>query len=159
VQLSINDNSILWLLRAYTTNFVSAPSTTTWGYQYGGLVSTTTTSGNHVAMGWQCSTSPVAPVCGDPQYSPTNGWTYMKDVWDVNPPGVSNESFVYAVGAGYCNIAYGSASYTRVVNPTNANGLPLASPSGNFYLFTEADFSNPSNDSYTFNLVLELIHQ
>jgi hypothetical protein len=166
VQLSVNDNSISWVLRAYTTNFVTAPDTTTWGYQYGGLRGAT--DGDHIAMGWQCSTTISSPACGDPSNSLNNGWTYLKDAMDVDMPETTNndESFAASVATGYCNIAYGSASYTRVVKPMklpsglpDTSGIPLVHPTDYFYLYTEADFSSPVNDSYAFNLVLELVHQ
>jgi hypothetical protein len=160
VQLSVNDNSVSWVLRAYTTNFVMAPDTTTWGYQYGGMIGAV--AGDHIAMGWQCSNVLlVSVVGGSPSNSLSNGWTYLKDARDIDMPETptNNESFAASAAAGYCNIAYGSASYTRVVKPTAASGVPLVNPTDYFYLYTEADFSNPTSDTYTFNLVLELVHQ
>ncbi len=153
VQISVNDNSILWLMRAYTDNFAAAPDTTTWGTQYGGLISTTPASGNHVPMGWQCSTYTVVgvPVVSSAT-TPGGNWNYLKDQWDTD--------FVASRNAGYCNIAFGSASYTRVVEPSVPGvSVPLGHTTDNFYFVTEADFASAINDAYAFDLVLELVHQ
>jgi hypothetical protein len=154
VQLSVNDNSILWVLRAYTDNFPSLP---TGDSQYGGLISTTTPS-NRISMGWQCSTFTVSgiPVVSSAT-TPGGSWNYLKDRRDSD--------FISSRAAGYCNIAFGSASYTQVVEPRvyepidKKVSVKLANPAEYFYFLTEADFSSPTNDVYMFNLVLELVHQ
>ena len=114
-------------------------------------------------------------ITGTPKATDIGQYTFAVKVVDAYQDTAISPNYTITVGyaalslpapdpaslpsVAYTNIAYGSASYTRVVNPTNANGLSLSNIMDHFYFFTEADFSTAVNDSYTFNLVFELVHQ
>lgn len=166
VEISVNNNAPEWILRTYSDNFDSAPDTTTWGFQYGGLRGEL--DGARVPMAWMVlpntTTLPGGPGVGDPAESEENGWTFLKDKHDVDDPSPESEgdeSFGTAKEEGYLNIAFGSPSYTRIVRPNAPDGSSeeLSSATDPFYLFFEGDFSIAAGTDYTGDITLEMISQ
>ncbi len=164
IQISVDDNSPSWRLRTYTNNTFNppVPSTTVWGFAYGGMIGKI--PGSKAAMAWlnnSTALTPSGPGTGDPSTGTVNGWTYFKDNHDVNDPGTAtNESFAAADFDGYTNIAFGSLSETRIVRPQPFFGgseklAALATP---WYMFVEADFSSARPDVYDTKLILELLN-
>lgn len=162
MQLSVDDNSVGWRLRLYSNNFTSQPSTTTWGFQYGGLIGG---PGAKIPMAWLLNpnTIPGGPGIGvpaNPANSTINGWTFLKDARDVDDPAAAGDSsFVGADAGGYTNIAFGSPAFTRIVRPNLAGGSEaLATTTSPFFLYFKGDVSAAPASSYTTNLVLDLIN-
>jgi len=119
VAVEVHSNYGVWELEVYTDNFAAPPSTTTWGYQYGGMKGTT--AGNRAPIVWQAYRS--THTVTDP---PANlaGWTYLKDKKDLDIPGTpADESWTRAHTDGYTNIAYGGPDYVNVVEP-GTTGVP-----------------------------------
>ena len=160
VQVAVNDNSPSWKVRIFTNDYVgTTPSTTTWGFQYGGLKGLV--AGSKIAMGWQASASIVATgiTAGLPSISTTTGWTYLKDVKDVDDPiAAGDSSFTASDAAGYTTVAFGNGSYTDIITPSNlpAGTVALTNRTDPFYIYTEADLSVASADTYSGTLVVDL---
>jgi hypothetical protein len=153
VVLAVDDNSVSWRLRTYTKNFATAPSTTTWGATFGGLIGAV--AGSKIPMGWlnnPTSLAPGGPGLGDPANGTTNGWTFFKDSFEGD--------FVSADAGGYTNIAFGGAAFTNIVRPNlpaGSEGLtPRTTP---WFFYVEGSFNNAPSTSYTSTLVLELLNQ
>lgn len=163
VDISVEDNALSWRLRLYSNNFGSAPSTTTWAFQYGGLIGNV--AGAKAPGAWSVlpDTGVVqfgGPGAGNPATGTVNGWTFMKDLHDADDPStVGNESFAAADATGYDNIAFGSPSFTRIIRPNVVGGSDaLSATFSHFYLFLESDFSSSPAASYSTNLVLDLLN-
>lgn len=175
LKVTVNDNSMAWRLRIYTDNFGTAPSTGTWGYNFGGLKGAV--AGAKVALGWRNFTSKnssIASEYGDPAKSTytisgvsTAGWTFIKDKLDYNDPTTpGDESFTGSDAGGYCNIAFGSVNGTTIIKPEANIGDPLhqgmvslLSRATPFYTYVEGDFSAAAGTTYTGALKLELLEQ
>jgi len=158
VKVTIVDNSG-WKIKAYTDNFAAAPSTPTWGYQYGGL--SNYTSSTTLSLAWQASTATVSGGIdvGDPGAEPSVGWTFIKDHHDAWDPGsLTDNSFATADAEGYTTVAYGSVSYTNVNIPSAPGGIKAIAVGDPFYLYTEVDRSVVAAGSYTGTLVIDLSH-
>jgi hypothetical protein len=168
VLVSVKNNSLAWRLRLSTNNFSSAPSTTTWGYSYGGMIDSAK-PGARIPLAWRASTATTvgySPPVGDPSVSVTNaafGWTFLKDRRDRNLPGTEeNESFATSDNAGYCNIAFGSSSYTSVIAKKRnlETATPLPETDDNFKVFIEGNFNGaPASSEYSTNLEFELLNE
>ncbi|OGS19241.1 MAG: hypothetical protein A2219_08680 [Elusimicrobia bacterium RIFOXYA2_FULL_50_26] len=161
VKVTVQDNSVAWRLRIYSDNYDTAPSTAVYGYSYGGLRGDVT--GSKVPMAWLNNTTLIAggPAVGNPVVGTTNGWIFLKDEKDVDDPLLADDqSFIGSDAVGYTNIAFGAASYTRIVRP-NVTGLSeeLTTPTAPFYLYTEGDFSSAPAATYTGTIKLELLNQ
>lgn len=166
IQLSVADNiNTGWELRNYTDNFNFAggvlPDTTTWGYQYGGLRGTV--DGNRAGVGWMVlPDSDVArdfqgPAAGNPQDSGTNGWTFLKDRSDRNPPGETTQSFDGS--GGYKNVAFGGLTETRIVRPNVGGSEVLAGgKTAPFFYFLGGDFKGVAPGDYTATITFELMN-
>lgn len=164
VELSVNDNiNTGWELRNYTDNFNFAggilPSTTVWGYQYGGLRGTV--DGQRAGVGWMVlpDTGVVqfqGPDAGNPVNSGTNGWTFLKDRSDQNPPGSTDQSFDGS--AGYKNIAFGGLTETRIVRPDAGGSQPLLTRTSKFYYFLGGDFKGLAPGTYSATITFELMN-
>lgn len=164
VKTTVEDNSVAWRLRVYSDNYVTAPSTSAYGFSYGGLKGVV--NGSKVPMGWMClpNTVPGGPGVGDPSTGTLNGWTYFKDAHDVDDPSTTgtgkDESFGAADAAGYTNIAFGAPSYTRVIRPNISGGSEqLPTTATPFYVYLEGDFSSSAATSYSGTIKLELLNQ
>ncbi|MBL0059211.1 MAG: hypothetical protein IPP35_08920 [Elusimicrobia bacterium] len=183
VQITVDDNHVSadgkgWRLRTYTNNFPALnlgdadqvkQTTTTWGYNFGGLKGDVNSA--KAAMGWWASTSTVVggPVIGNPEQGLTNGFTFLKDGKDFDDPstveivgGVNkkDESFTASDAAGYCNVAFGSPSFTRVVKPATADGnLPTLTPTTPFYYYVGANFNGAAKATYDTKIMFDLIEQ
>lgn len=166
LQLSVNDNiNTGWELRNYTDNFNFAggvlPDTTTWGYQYGGLRGTV--NGNRAGVGWMVlPDSDVAknfqgPDAANPVDGATNGYTFLKDRSDRNPPGFTDQSFDGS--AGYKNIAFGGLTETRIVRPNRPGGNDvLSGKTAPFFYFLGGDFKGVAPGDYTATITFELMN-
>jgi len=159
VQIAVNNNAASWKVRTWTNNYGSQPSTTTWGFQYGGLKGAV--NGDKISMGWQASSATAAGinlVAGDPATSASNGWTYLKDIKDVwDNVIVPHNDFATSDAAGYTTVAYGNGTYTNINVPNAVGGSrALTNRTDSFYLYTEADLSVASADTYTGTLVIDL---
>jgi hypothetical protein len=177
-----NNNAIPWLMQVYSDNFsnpVVVPSTSTYGFSYGGLIGDATAYGTKVSMCWKASTTTVSgmlPMVLTP--GTTTGvtpnvysdWTFLKDRADIDDPAIqpppsaaTSSSWQNAQVAGYANIAFGNAGGTTVVttNPTTGKfaGRDLASRKTHFNLFFRADFSTAPGDTYKGNIVIEMYNK
>ena len=77
VEINVDSNRNSWELDIYTDNFATAPDTTTWGTQYGGLIGTT--AGNRAPMLWETYDEKEAATP-----APDEGaWTWFKDKHDT----------------------------------------------------------------------------
>ncbi len=166
MQVNVNNNSLAWRLRVYSNNFTSQPSTTTWGFQYGGMIGNV--AGTKIGMAWLTNPTiigapgpnPASPTgITDPANSSLHGWSYLKDARDVDDPvAAGDSSFSAADGAGYTNIAFGSPGETRIVRPNVGGSEALGTPASAFYLYFKGDVSNAAAATYNTNLVLDLFN-
>ncbi|MEE9316402.1 MAG: hypothetical protein V3U97_04760, partial [bacterium] len=122
VKVDHDDNSLAWEIKIYTDNFATEPSTTTWGYNYGGMIGLV--PGARLSMGWHARvdnslTLASAFAAEDPAADPTEGWNFVKDKSDKDIPGTGeDESWLGPLGdASYANVAYGSPTWQRVIDP------------------------------------------
>jgi len=161
VKVTVQDNSVAWRLRVYSDNYDTAPSTAVYGYSYGGLRGDVV--GSKVPMAWLNSATLLAggPAVGNPVDGTTNGWIFLKDEKDVDDPLLADDqSFVGSDAVGYTNIAFGAASYTRMIRPDlEGFSVQLATPTSPFYFYTEGDFSSAPAATYTGTIKLELLNQ
>jgi len=168
LDINVTDNAPLWKMQIYSNNYTTAPSTAAYGFQYGGLKGTVGTAyGDKVSLIWLASTSTIVngPAIG---VSPltvgaTSSWTYMKDMMDIDGPGMTGASFAESQAAGYCNIAFGGGAIgTSVVTTNSTTGqgamLPLTNPGDRFNVYLRGDFSLAPADSYTGTIKVELYH-
>jgi hypothetical protein len=160
VQIAVDKNDSNWRLRLSTKNMKEllpadiAYTTTTWGYSFGGLVSTTT-AGGKIPFAWRCSTSTAngaTPAAGNPAVA-GSGWTFVKDQEDLDDPSaaaVGNQSFEWVdTNTGYCNIAFGGPSYTNVVAINgNVTQAPIEPRTASFKLFLNANFNGARAAGY-----------
>jgi len=158
-QINVNDNASSWKVRIWTNNYTDGtPSTTIWGFQYGGLRGDG--AGSKIAMGWQAAIAIVASgITPDtPVNSATTGWSFLKDLKDVDDPSAPGDfSFATADADGYTTVAFGNGSYTNVVVPNAPGGSRALALRGDpFYIYTEADLSVASATEYTGTLVIDL---
>jgi len=154
VEVQVASNYAPWELEVYTSNFAAAPSTTTWGYQYGGMVDTGADGGHRVAMVWQAYRSTT--TVSDPPAGLT-GWTYLKDKRDLNIPGTpADESWATAHTDGYTNIAYGGPDYMNVVEP-GTTGVPDTDKKLMVYL--GGIFGSAPVDTYSTTFRIDLYHE
>ncbi|HMU74642.1 MAG TPA: hypothetical protein PKB12_08865 [Elusimicrobiota bacterium] len=167
VQLSVVDNiNTGWELRNYTDNFNFAggilPDTTTWGYQYGGLRNVDV-NGQRAGVGWMVlPDSDVAknfqgPDAANPVDGASNGYTFLKDRSDQNPPLVTDQSFDGS--GGYKNVAFGSLTETRIVRPNRPGGNDvLSGKTAPFFYFLGGDFKGVAPGHYTATITFELMN-
>jgi len=154
VEVSVASNYAAWELEVYTNNFAAAPSTTTWGYQYGGMVDTGADGGHRVAMVWQAYRSTT--TVSDPPTALT-GWTYLKDKRDLNIPGTApDESWGTAHTQGYTNIAYGGPDYMNVVEPGTTGVLDS---DNRLMVYLGGIFGAAPVDSYGTTVGIDLYHE
>ena len=166
--ISVTDNAPLWKLQIYSDNYATPPSTSTYGFQYGGLKGGATTYGDKVSLAWLASTMTVVggPALG---ISPTvvgstSAWTYMKDLKDIDGPGLVNASWAEAQAAGYANIAFGGGSIgtsvvTTLPTPIGQGVMrSLTNPNDQFEVYLRGDFALAAADSYTGTIKVELYH-
>jgi len=168
VQISVQSNALgsnpptknAWGLEIYTNNFAAPPSTTTWGFQYGGMVDTGADGGHRAPMAWQAYRS-TSTVVTDPPANLT-GWTYLKDRRDLDipdiPPGTSpdNESWGTAHTQGYTNIAYGGPDYLMVVEPGSTGKLDT---DNKLALYLGGLFGSAPTDTYSTTIGIDLYHE
>ena len=155
VAVEAHSNYGVWELEIYTNNFAAQPSTTTWGYQYGGMVDTGADGGNRVPMKWGAyiSTTTVA----DPPAN-LNQWMYLKDKKDINPPGETKMSWAEAHADGYTNIAYGGPDYMNVIQPGGPTG-GVPDTDNKLALYVVGQFGPAPADSYSTVIGFDLYHE
>lgn len=187
IKLAITNKHPKWELKTYTDNFTydpvnplaNLPSTTTWGYQYGGLKGPEYNGkGQMAGLGWLVvrDTNVVqfqGPDAGDPSATqvvngstvPVNDWLFVKDRSDRNipePNETPDTDQSFAGSKGYTNIAFGNPLLTRVVRPTagaaNQFSDPLSAPEAPFYYFLGANFNELVPGSYNATVNFELIN-
>jgi len=182
IKLSVVNSENGWKLKTYTDNAGptvvldgSVASTTTWGYQYGGLVSPTR-AGAKVGMGWLVNTTviPGGPALGDPANGRvlkadkvtvdpalSNGFTYLKDKADIDVPTQDeDQSFAAADLGGYTVVAFGDFISTRITRPNLQDGNEaLATGSADFFYYVEDQFRGAKPASYTGKIVFDLVNQ
>jgi hypothetical protein len=172
IAINVDDNAASWKLQIFSDDFVSAPSTVTYGFQYGGLIGDQVSYGTKVSMAWIASTMTVMNATGGPALGNIPGtagsqWTFLKDVHDIDDPlavvtSTTSSSWTNAQKAGYANIAYGSVAGTSVVT-TDASGTgvmrPLKNRKDQISVYVRADFSLAPADKYHGTIGLELYHQ
>ncbi len=166
------DNAVLaWELKTYTKNFTPADfatpaalaiTTTTWGFQYGGLKGNV--KGAKVPMSWISTTTLVATglPTSDPVV-PGNPWLFLKDFNDQHDPlggAVLNPACgcftdTYVGSGGYPNVAFGNAGGTTIVTPALK---PLALRTSTFFYYVGANFRGAAAASYTTNINFELVN-
>jgi hypothetical protein len=172
VQIAVDNAVLAWELRTYTDNFPTvnfanatefAATTTTWGFQYGGLKGSI--DGTKIPMGWMVlpdtGTNPFGgPDVFDPSTSDGNKWLFLKDRNDQDIPGTpDDESF--ASFPKYANVAFGSASATTIVRPNLGVGINtenLGSRTAPFYYYVGANFRGAAAATYGTSLKFELIN-
>lgn len=151
VEINVASNYGSWELEVYTNNFATQPSTTTWGYQYGGMKGSTV--GNRVAMAWLAHTATTS--VSDPPADLT-GWTYVKDKKDVDMPGTpTNENWTTAHSDGYTNIAYGGPDYLMVVKPSGA----VLDTDNKLMVYLGGLFGSAAADTYSTTIGIDLYHE
>jgi len=154
VQSNVLGSTGAWELETYTNNFAAQPSTTTWGYQYGGMVDTGADGGHRVPMVWQAYRSTTTVT--DPPADLSN-WMYLKDKKDIDIPGtVKNESWATAHSEGYTNIAYGGVGYLMVVEPGTTGVLDT---NNSFAIYLGGQFGVAASDTYSTTLNFDLYHE
>jgi len=153
VAVDVDSNYSAWELEIYTDNFTTQPDTTTWGYQYGGMVDTGKDGGHRVGMKWGAyvSTTTVA----DPPAN-IDVWNYLKDKKDINPPGETKMSWAAAHADGYTNIAYGGPDYTMVVEPGTTGTKDTDSK---LAVYAVGLFGSAPADSYSTVIGFDLYHE
>lgn len=183
IAINVTDNAPLWKMQIYSDNYTPVtPSTSAYGFQYGGLKGGATTYGDKVSLIWLASTMTVVggPALGvSPLTSgATSSWTYMKDLKDIDDPILVasdpawvagghktrlGASWALAQTAGYANIAFGGGSIgTSVVTTDSTTGSgvmrSLANPGDQISVYLRGDFSLAAADTYTGNIKVELYH-
>jgi len=151
VAVEVHSNYGVWELETYTNNFTTQPSTTTWGFQYGGLKGSV--AGNRGPMVWQAyrSTTTVTDPPAD-----LVGWTYLKDWKDVDIPGTANnESWGSAHTDGYTNIAYGGPDYVMVIEPTGG----VLDTDNKLAVYLGGLFGSAAADTYSTVIGFDLYHE
>jgi len=151
LEVNVTSNYGAWELEVYTNNFTATPSTTTWGYQYGGMKGTT--AGNRAPMAWQAYRS-ISTVTDPP--ASLSGWTYLKDKRDINPPGETKMSWAAAHADGYTNIAYGGPDHMNVVEPGTTGVLDT---DNKLMVYLGGLFGSAPADSYGTTVGFDLYHE
>ena len=158
-----NDNSLAWEIKIYTNNFAMDPSTTTWGYNYGGMIGLV--PGARTPMGWHAGilnslTSKFA--AGDPAATTSVGWNFVKDKRDKNIPGTpEDESWLGPLGdASYANVAFGWPGNQRVVDPlVGPPDWSYVDTDKTFVVEVEGCFGSAPADTYGTTIYFDLVHK
>lgn len=161
------DADDLWCIKIYTDNFDAATnptiSTTTWGYNYGGMKGTN--EGARCPLCWHASTSSVLakPFEVGSATDPSSGWNFVKDKSDQDDPNTDNidESWFGPKGdAAYANIAFGGPNYQNVVDPRvgEENGYSIPDDDKEFALEIEGCFGSAPADTYSTTISFDLYH-
>jgi hypothetical protein len=170
IKVTHDDNSLAWEIKIYTNNFATEPSTTTWGYNYGGMIGLV--PGARLPMAWHAETadfvsSPFA--VGSATTTPSVGWNFVKDKRDKDIPGTPedeswlgpNDAGEHGKGtAGYANVAYGGPDYQKVIDPRV--GSPEYGYLDGDKIFTvevEGISSAASADTYGTTISFDLVHK
>ena len=139
VEINVGSNRNNWELDIYTDNFATAPSTTTWGTQYGGLIGAT--AGNCAPMLWETYDSTVSTP------NTTEGaWTWFKDKHDTGDyPWLED-----GVQSGYVNIAFGGPDSMTIISPTvDKNMAVMQQATSPIVVYLNGKFTSSPADSYT----------
>lgn len=172
VEIAVDNAVLAWELRTYTNNFSTvnfgnatefAATTTTWGFQYGGLKGST--PGAKVPMSWMVLPDTGVNAFGgpdvfDPSTPAGNKWLFIKDINDQDIPDTTGSDESYAAFPQYSNVAFGSAAQTVVVRPNAVPGdqEQLATRTTPFYYYVGASFRGAPAGTYSTSLKFELIN-
>jgi len=162
IKVDHDDNSLAWEIKIYTENFETEPSTTTWGYNYGGMIGLV--PGARTPMGWHAGianslTSKFA--AGDPGAETTVGWNFIKDKSDKDIPDTEeDESWLGPEeDAAYANVAYGTPTWQRVVDPfVGSPDWSYEDGDKTFVVEVEGCFGEASADTYGTTISFDLVH-
>ena len=165
VRVVHDDNSLAWEIKIYTDNFGTEPSTTTWGYQYGGMIGLV--PGARLPMGWHArvdNSLASAFAAGDPAADPSEGWNFVKDKRDKDDPTTTgpdeDESWLGTTGdAAYANVAFGGPGYQNVVNPQDTVDYSDPDTDKTFVVEVEGLFGSATADTYSTTISFDLVHQ
>jgi len=156
VAVEAHSNYGVWELEIYTNNFPTIqPSTTTWGYQYGGMKGSV--DGNRAPMKWGAyvSTTTVADPPAD-----LDDWNWIKDKKDLDMPGTGpDESWGNAHSGGYTNIAYGGPAYMNVIEPGTGLTGGTADTDNKLVVYAVGQFGSAPADSYSTTISFDLYHE
>ena len=162
VKVDHDDNSLAWEIKIYTDNFTAEPSTTTWGYNYGGMIGLV--PGARLSMGWHArvdNSLASAFAADDPAADPSEGWNFVKDKRDKDVPGTpNNESWLGPTGdAAYANVAFGGPGYQNVVNPEDTVDYSDPDTDKTFVVEVEGCFGVATADTYSTTISFDLVHK
>jgi len=163
IKVTHDDNSLAWEIKIYTNNFATEPSTTTWGYNYGGMIGLV--PGARLPMAWHAETadfvsSPFA--VGSATTTPSVGWNFVKDKRDKNIPGTpEDESWLGPLGdASYANVAFGWPGNQRVVDPlVGPPDWSYVDTDKTFVVEVEGCFGSAPADTYGTTIYFDLVHK
>lgn len=163
IKVDHDDNSLAWEIKIYTDNFTTEPSTTTWGYNYGGMIDSGK-PGARTPMGWHAridNSLASAFAADDPAADPSVGWNFVKDKRDKDVPGTTeDESWLGPKGdAAYANVAFGGPGYQNVVNPEDTVDYSDPDTDKTFVVEVEGLFGSAPAGSYSTTINFDLVHQ
>jgi hypothetical protein len=173
VKVTVEDNETAWKLKTYSDNFGGVlPDTTTWGWQFGGMIATGR-PGAKVALGWLANPTLIAapgPGTGNPANGRAvdidgkwiaggNGFTYLKDKADGDAPEQEGDQSFH-MEDDYINIAQGSFSETRIMRPNlEAGNEKLDTQTTPFYVYVEGQFNGAPPAVYSTTIKLDLVNE
>lgn len=163
IKVDHDDNSLAWEIKIYTDNFGTEPSTTTWGYNYGGMIGLV--PGARTPMGWHArvdNSLTSAFAAGDPGAETSVGWNFIKDKRDKDIPGTAeDESWLGPEeDAAYANVAFGWPGNQRVVDPlVGSPDWSYEDGDKTFVVEVEGCFGDASADTYSTTISFDLVHK
>jgi len=140
VEVNVGSNRNNWELAIYTDNFATAPDTTTWGTQYGGLIGAT--AGNRAPMLWETYDEKQATTPATDE----GAWTWFKDKHDTGDyPWLED-----GVQSGYVNIAFGGPDSMTIISPTDDHTMAVMQEATSpIVVYINGEFTSAPADSYT----------
>ena len=143
VEIDVGSNRNSWELAIYTDNFATAPDTTTWGTQYGGLIGSNT-AGNRAPMLWETYDAYWTPGPGVGE----EAWTHVKDKYDIDT-GTNTTSWAGSVSDGYVNIAFGGPDYTNIITPNDGHSeTEIKAATSPIAVYLNGEFTSAGADNY-----------
>ena len=163
VKVVHDDNSLAWEIKIYTNNFATDPSTTTWGYNYGGMIGLVL--GARTPMAWHArvDNSVSSPFqVGSATTTPSVGWNFVKDKRDKNIPDTpADESWLGPLGdASYANVAFGWPGNQRVIDPrVGSPDWSYVDENKTFMVEVEGCFGSAPAGTYGTTIFFDLVHK
>ncbi len=160
IEIGYKSNEFAWRIEVYTNNFPSTdPSTSTWGFSYGGLIESTGTP-KRMPMAWAVRDASVVLNSTPPPGVVGSSWTFLMDKADKSTYTYTAENDyevtknvkgdAYLGAGGYPTFIFGSPSYSNIARgdyeedpgPQNQaattpvammlNSCPPVTPAGNY---------------------------